>query len=366
MKKVWSFVITGGPCSGKTTALSTIEQELTNRGYYVLIVPETATELIPNGIKPFGNSLDSLQFQHVVVEKQLSKESLYRKVADLLQHEKIVILHDRGITDGKSYVTADQYCDILRNFDLTEVEARDRYDAVFHLVTAANGALSAYSLANNAARTETPEEARRLDELGIANWTGHQHLHIIDNSTDFEGKKKRLMNAVYSSLGISEVAEIDRKYLIEIPDFSTIFSINFTEVDIVQTYLKSSYNNVELRLRKIGQNGSFSYYVTEKIDFGNGTKRIETERKISLREYISSLSQIDPRSKPIVKKRICFVHNSQCFKVDIFDFSDKHALLEVDCTHDESVEIPYFIHVAREVTGNPFYRNYNLSQTRML
>ena len=366
MKKVWSFVITGGPCSGKTTALSTIEQELTNRGYYVLIVPETATELIPNGIKPFGNSLTPFDFQHAVVQKQLAKESLYRMIVDKLPHEKIVILHDRGIMDGKSYVPHDQFDTILHNFGLTEVDARDRYSAVFHMVTAANGAEDAYSLANNAARTETPEEARRLDELGIANWTGHQHLHIIDNSTDFEGKKKRLMNAVYSSLGIPEVAEIDRKYLIEIPDFNVISSIHFTEVHIMQTYLKSARNNVELRLRQICQNDVFSYYLTEKVDLGDGSKRIETERKISEREYISYLSQMDPLAKPIVKKRICFVYKNQCFKVDIFDFSDKHALLEVDCTHDESVEIPYFIHVAREVTENPFYRNYNLSQTRML
>ena len=39
MKQIWNFVLTGGPCSGKTTALSTIEQELSSRGYYVLIVP---------------------------------------------------------------------------------------------------------------------------------------------------------------------------------------------------------------------------------------------------------------------------------------------------------------------------------------
>lgn len=366
MKKVWSFVITGGPCSGKTTALSTIEQELSNRGYYVLIVPETATELIPNGIKPFGNSLDSLQFQYVVVEKQLSKEALYRKVADMLPHKKIVILHDRGIMDGKSYVSPNQFNNILHNFGLTEVDARDRYDSVFHLVTAANGAIPAYSLDNNAARTETPEEACRLDELGIANWTGHQHLHIFDNSTDFEGKKRRLMNTIYSSLGIPEVAEIDRKYIIEIPNFNTVSSINFIEFDIVQTYLESDYNNVEIRLRKRGQNGSFSYYLTQKTDLGNGTKRIETERKISSREYFSLLYRQDPQSTPIVKKRICFVYKNRCFKVDVFDFSTTHALMEVDCGLHESVEIPDFIKIIREVTGDPFYRNYNLSKHHLL
>ena len=95
MKKVWSFVITGGPCSGKTTALSTIEQELSSRGYYVLTVPETATELIPNGIRPFGNSLNLLAFQYVVFSKQLFKEELYQKISQMLPHDKIVIIYDQ-------------------------------------------------------------------------------------------------------------------------------------------------------------------------------------------------------------------------------------------------------------------------------
>ena len=366
MKKVWSFVITGGPCSGKTTALSTIEQELSIRGYYVLTIPETATELIPNGIKPFGGSLTPLEFQYAVVEKQLAKEALYRRVADQIPCDKIVILLDRGIMDGKSYVSNEDFSKILGSFNLSEIDARDRYSAVFHMVTAANGAESAYSLANNVARTETPEEACKLDCLGIDNWTGHQHLHIIDNSTDFEGKIKRLMNAVYSALGIPEIAEIDRKYLIEIPDFRSISSAHFTEIDIVQTYLKSDCNNVELRLRSRCQDGAFSYYLTQKTDLENGAKRIEVERKISEREYVSSLSRIDPFSQPIVKKRTCFVYKNQCFKVDVFDFSDKHALLEIDCSADTSVTFPDFIKVVRDVTGDPLYRNYKLSKRRML
>lgn len=366
MKKVWSFVITGGPCSGKTTALSTLDQELKSRGYYVLIVPETATELISTGIKPCGDYLNSLEFQYMIVEKQIEKETLYRKAAEMLPYNEIVILHDRGIMDGKSYVSPTEFNLLLADFGLTIVDATDRYDAVFHLVTAANGAEEAYTTSNNSARTETPEEARKLDELGIANWTGHQHLHIIDNSTDFEGKKRRLLNAVYSSLGIPAVAEIDRKYLIEIPDFSAISSIKFTEVDIVQTYLKCTTPGTEIRLRKRGQDSSFSYYLTMKMDLDTGTKRIERERKISQKEYISSLSRADPKSKPIVKKRICFVYKNRCFKVDVFDFSTTHALMEVDCGLHESVETPDFIKIIREVTGNPLYRNYNLSKHRIL
>ena len=40
------IVLTGGPCAGKTTALSMIEQKLTEKGYKVIIVTESATEMM--------------------------------------------------------------------------------------------------------------------------------------------------------------------------------------------------------------------------------------------------------------------------------------------------------------------------------
>ena len=40
------IVITGGPCAGKSTAMSWIQNTFTQMGYTVLFVPETATELI--------------------------------------------------------------------------------------------------------------------------------------------------------------------------------------------------------------------------------------------------------------------------------------------------------------------------------
>ena len=48
------IVLTGGPCSGKTTSIQKIEEEFTQLGYKVIIVPEAAPILINSGIRPFG------------------------------------------------------------------------------------------------------------------------------------------------------------------------------------------------------------------------------------------------------------------------------------------------------------------------
>lgn len=199
-KEVKKIVITGGPCSGKTTGMDRIVKELDERGYGVLIIPETATELILGGILPSDDSLGMCTFQYVLIKKQCQKEQLYEEVAQMLPYEKIVILLDRGILDSKIYVTEEEFQEVLKRFALNEKEVQNRYDAVFHLVTAADGAEEFYTLSNNSARTETVEEAKRLDKRGISVWKGHPHFRAIDNSTDFEGKIQRLLNDIFAVL----------------------------------------------------------------------------------------------------------------------------------------------------------------------
>ena len=53
---VAKIVLTGGPCAGKTTTISRIEEHLNEKGYHVLVLNECATELIKGGIRPFGEN----------------------------------------------------------------------------------------------------------------------------------------------------------------------------------------------------------------------------------------------------------------------------------------------------------------------
>lgn len=57
-----------------------------------------------------------------------------------------------------------------------------RYDAVVHLVTAADGVPEFYTCENNAARYENDlVDAIELDKKLINSWVGHPHFSIIDN-----------------------------------------------------------------------------------------------------------------------------------------------------------------------------------------
>ena len=104
MQQITKIVITGGPCAGKTTAMSWIQNSFTRRGYVVLFVPETATELISGGVAPWtcGTNFD---YQVCQCALQMEKERIFKKAARTMPQEKILIVCDRGMFDNKAYMT---------------------------------------------------------------------------------------------------------------------------------------------------------------------------------------------------------------------------------------------------------------------
>lgn len=200
--EITKIVITGGPCAGKSTAMSRIRRVFTERGYTVLFVAETATELITGGISS-RSCISRNAYQKCQMRLQHEKEKVYEYAATVMGAERVLIVCDRGIVDSQAYMTRDDYVSGLEYIGLSEAEARDGYDAVFHLVTTAKGAEDFYTTENNSARTETPEEAAELDDRLICAWTGHRHLRIIANSDSFEGKLQTLIDEISAFLHIT-------------------------------------------------------------------------------------------------------------------------------------------------------------------
>lgn len=77
-KQITKIVITGGPCAGKTTAMSRIQRAFTNMGYAVVFIPETATELITGGIAPWTLETN-LDYQLCQIKLQLEKEKNFHR-----------------------------------------------------------------------------------------------------------------------------------------------------------------------------------------------------------------------------------------------------------------------------------------------
>lgn len=198
MNNCYKIVITGGPCAGKTQALTALNTTLTNLGYLVLQIPETATELISSGITP--ERIGIPVFQRLVLKLQLSKEDIFSAAALEMREKPVLILCDRGAVDNKAYMGASDFAQAAAELNQTESALLSRYNAVFHMESTANKFACAYSAESNPARFETTEEAASLDKRLQAAWRAHPHFHFISSAKTFSEKFSNLTNAILEHL----------------------------------------------------------------------------------------------------------------------------------------------------------------------
>lgn len=361
--EIYKIVITGGPCAGKSTAMSRVQNAFAQMGYIVLFVPETATELITGGVAPWTCS-SVAEFQKCLMHLQLEKEKIFERAARGMKKEKVLIVCDRGALDNKAYMTQQEFDETLQEIGVGEVELRDQYDAVFHLVTAAKGAEEFYTLANNTARTETVEQAAAVDDRLISAWTGHPHLRVIDNSCSFEEKLKKLISEIASFLGEPEPYEIERKFLIRYPDLDWLESNPACErIEIIQTYLKSAAGE-EVRVRQRGVDGHYVYFQTIKRKVSD-IKHVEIERRLSAEEYLTLLMEADTSKRQIRKTRYCLTYESQYLEIDLYPFWKDQAIVEVELSDENTpIVFPEQFDVIKEVTDDPAYRNAAMAEIR--
>ena len=358
MYKHMKVAVTGGPCAGKTTAMQKIVEEFTEKGYKVFVVSETATELINGGAKPFGdNPIDILEFQRYVLEMQLNKEKLFEKIAENTQQDTI-ILCDRGIMDNRAYINNKQFRQLLKEFELNEMEIMSSYDLVLHLVTAADGAEEYYTTANNTARTETPEQARALDKKTLNSWIGHENLSIITNNGNFDDKLHSVIRAIYETLDVPYPIQTQYKYIIEEVDREKLAECLPVKLELEQFFTNGN-DKENTMVRKTTKDGDSTYSSTTKRDTANASERITTSRRITDRDYNELLNQTE--DKPIRKYRYCFTYNKQYYRLDLFEEPEGLMILETGLTNENSiVDIPDFIKVKKEITEDLEYRNANI------
>ena len=94
-KKIRTIVITGGPCGGKTTAMSWLQNALTSAGYAVIFLTETFTELANAGVSRYNcrdNFAASLsELLSFVSEPWLTRENVALEKKIILQEAAMYV-----------------------------------------------------------------------------------------------------------------------------------------------------------------------------------------------------------------------------------------------------------------------------------
>ena len=321
MPEIKKIVLTGGPCAGKTTALVKIVEYFSGMGYKVFTIPEVPTLFSIGG------------WNYLTPNRQLYYQG-ERAILEITQ---------MAGSDSESL--------------------RKRYDAVLHLVSAADGAEQYYTTATNATRYEKADEeglrlARELDKKVINAWSGHSHLRVINNHDDFNAKLSRVIQEISNVLGLPLPVEKERLYKVEV-----IGEIpGAIESQITQTYLVAEPGcEVRLRRREWSRGKVVNVHRSKKQI--SETQVIETERQVDNNLYEQMLQQADPYRSTIKKRRQSFIWKGQHFEIDTFlePVSDLVILQSKGVAEQESVKFPPFVKVLEDVTGNVRYYNYHIA-----
>lgn len=156
MKKI---VLTGGPCSGKTSVI----RELEKRGFNVL--QETAKEIVAARRHILMTKEESDIRQKLIFNEQFAKE----KNAEKNNFELLFL--DRSLIDGLAYSLLYSGEDSVKKY-LPFVE-KQKYDSVFVLE------LLPFNSEGFRAGNETEEEARKIHESIIKTYKSFGYEPII-------------------------------------------------------------------------------------------------------------------------------------------------------------------------------------------
>ena len=364
MNNIKRIVLTGGPCAGKTTALVRIHEHFSALGYKVFTVPEVPTMITQAG---WNYLTDNQNFYYegekVILETQLELEDKIMRMAQTCK-EPCVIVCDRGAMDISAYISPKMWKELTDSCHTSTEELRtgNRYDAILHLVSAADGAEKFYTTANNAQRYEKADEAglqlaRELDKKVIQAWTGHPHLRVINNGEDFEQKMNRVVREIASVLELPQAIEEERKYIVELTDAIP----DSTESDITQTYLVAD-PGWEIRLRRRSTNGNIANIHTTRKRLSTNEELV-TERQVTNALYESLLQQADPYRRTIHKRRNSFIYQGQFFELDTY-LDDLEGLIILEtkgiASHAD-LKLPPFLRIVKDITGDVSYYNPNLA-----
>lgn len=156
--------------------------------------------------------------------------------------------------------------------------------------------------------------------------------------------------------------EIERKYVIKMPDLSLIRSqTEHTESEILQIYLPSE-NGETRRIRRRSYGNKTVCTETKKIRIDE-MSATEIEREIPLAEFEKLARERKSGTEPIYKTRHTFIYDGQLFEIDIYPTWQLTAIMETELdSREKQIKIPGFIEIVLEVTGDRTYSNAAMSK----
>ena len=157
--------------------------------------------------------------------------------------------------------------------------------------------------------------------------------------------------------------EIERKYIIKKPIEDKLAELSgYTKSEILQIYLDSEVGITHrIRMRKRDDCVIYTETVKRRID---RISAYEDEHEIT-EERFQQLSKLQRRgTKAVHKVRYTFTYHGKTFEIDEYPKWRKTCIMEIELdSRDEKIDLPPYIEIIKEVTGNKSYSNASMSHS---
>ena len=227
---IYRILLTGGPHSGKTSAVEALRAHLEAMRVPTVVVPESATQIITS-LGSYANVLcqgNVEVFQTNVLNAQKTNELVLEQLVQALHRSTtmtrptlapVVMIFDRGVLDGSVFCDSSAQWDAIVKATDTKIgediiadgrqstlrlEGLPSYDLVVHMQSCASrgvqGAYSQYSAQTSTQRLHDRDGAARTDKALYDLYCGHDNFVFVPFQAEFSRKTEILVEHVHHLL----------------------------------------------------------------------------------------------------------------------------------------------------------------------
>ena len=141
-------------------------------------------------------------------------------------------------------------------------------------------------------------------------------------------------------------------------------SILFLTIPLLLHFFPGFESCISLFLRPLKSVEYKTTYIETVKSRVNALSAVEHEAEITADRYAELLTSADPTRHTIVKTRYRIPVGARVAEIDVYPFWQDRAVLEIELADEqETVWLPPFAKVIREVTADFRYKNVNLAKS---